>query len=81
MPNASEVYHLALARGLHFRLVAPKEIDVEGPQAVMEAMNDLLEKHADGLVAIVGEWTAPASAAEQLLSLVPRRWGRASSGF
>ena len=61
--NATEtplsVYERAIERGLRFHLVGHGEVGICGPGAVVSEMNDVIDRHADALVALVEEFLKP----------------------
>jgi hypothetical protein len=61
------VYERAVARGLRFYLVGPGDVGIKGPPKVVAEMNDLIDQHADGIVALVEEFSGPVPEAEALL--------------
>jgi hypothetical protein len=72
MQTSLQVYELAVVRGLKFYRVGPGDVGISGPSNVLTEMNDIIDQHADGLVALTEEFSGPVASAEAILKCACR---------
>jgi hypothetical protein len=68
--SALELFDVARSRGLTFQLVGPQKLRIEGPADTMFELNDEIDAHAAGLVAVAEEFATDSTiviAAQALL--------------
>ena len=73
MKTAQQVYELAQERGLHFRLIAPGELEVSGPQRELHNLEEVLGHYRHGLTALAEEFHTPVAIAESILAAATAR--------